>query len=195
MNSLKKLYFWTLSWSESKYSAYGLFLIAFIESSFFPIPPDILLIPLVLGSAQKWFYFATICTIGSVLGGIFGYFIGNLAMETLGQLIISHLGLESKINDYYSAYAAFGPWLVLIGAFTPVPYKVITILSGAMNMNLFVFAILSILGRGARFYAISILLWLFGERIRVFIDKYFNILSVLFVLLLLGGFLALKFLK
>ncbi|MCX7953011.1 MAG: DedA family protein [Deltaproteobacteria bacterium] len=191
---LKNLYNWTLSWAASKYAGWGLFLVAFIESSFFPIPPDALLIPLVLGDEKKWFYFASVCTAGSVLGGLFGYLIGLVAMDTVGQLIFTSLNLQESVESFGRMYASYGNWIVLIAGFTPIPYKVITILSGAMKLDLAVFIIYSLIGRGGRFFLVSALLRIFGSPLRKFIDKYFDLLSVLFVLLLIGGFVALRFL-
>lgn len=192
MQTLKKLYDWTLSWAKSKYSAWGLFLVAFIESSFFPIPPDILLIPLILGDLDKWFLFFAVCTVGSVLGGVFGYAIGLLGMDTVGRAIIELLALSDKVTKFNQMYAEYGSLIVLIGAFTPIPYKVITILSGAMKMNFFSFTLYSVVGRGGRFFLIAVFLRLFGERVKHLIEKYFDLLTLVFMVVLIAGFVVLK---
>lgn len=194
MSALKRLYDWTLSWSKSPYSAWGLFLIAFMESSFFPIPPDILLIPLILGDIQKWSQFASICTFGSVIGGILGYGIGLVSMETVGQAIIDLLALGDKVSKFNDMYNHYGSLIVLVGAFTPIPYKVITILSGAMRLNFIQFTLYSIIGRGGRFFLIAIFLRVFGEKVRNLIEKYFDLLTIIFVVILIVGFVFLKLL-
>lgn len=194
MKILKRLYFWTLSWADSQYSSLGLFLVAFIESSVFPIPPDILLIPLVLGRPEKWFMLCSICTFGSVLGGLLGYGIGFFAMETVGNKIVDFLNLEIAVQNFFVWYEKYGDKIVLIGGFTPVPYKVITLLSGAVKLDVFTFIVYSLIGRAGRFFLLGVLLWFFGERIKAFIDRYFNILTIIFMILLIGGFFALKFL-
>jgi len=195
MSCLRRLYDWTLSWGESNYALVALFLISFAESSFFPIPPDVLLIPLVLGAPQRWFLIATVCLAGSVLGGLAGYGIGFGAMETVGAWIISTLQLESSVEAFKSKYNQWGDWIVFIAGFSPIPYKVVTILSGAMRMDISSFVFFSIVGRGARFYVVSVLLYFFGNPIRKFIEKYFNLFTIIFVLLLVGGFLVVKFVK
>lgn len=194
MRALKRLYDWTLSWSKSPYSAWGLFLIAFMESSFFPIPPDILLIPLILGDIQKWLQFASICTFGSVIGGILGYGIGLVSMDTLGQAIVDFLALDDKVSKFNDMYNHYGSLIVLVGAFTPIPYKVITILSGAMRLNFIQFTLYSIIGRGGRFFLIAIFLRVFGEKVRNLIEKYFDLLTIIFVVILIVGFVVLKLL-
>jgi membrane protein YqaA with SNARE-associated domain len=132
---------------------------------------------------------------GSVLGGLAGYGIGFGAMETVGAWIISTLQLESSVEAFKSKYNQWGDWIVFIAGFSPIPYKVVTILSGAMRMDISSFVFFSILGRGARFYVVSVLLYFFGNPIRKFIEKYFNLLTIIFVLLLVGGFLVVKFVK
>ncbi len=194
MRILKYLYTWTLSWADSKYSAFGLFFVAFIESSFFPIPPDVLLIPLILGRLDNWFKLCVICSVGSVAGAVFGYLIGYLAMESVGNYIIELLRLESAKEQFFLWYERYGVLIVLIGAFTPIPFKVITILSGAVGLNILVFILYSFVGRAGRFFLIGIMLRIFGAKIKELIEKYFDLLSILFVLLLIGGFIALKFL-
>jgi membrane protein YqaA with SNARE-associated domain len=191
----RRLYNWVLHWAETPHGAVALFLLSFAESSFFPIPPDVLLIALVLGARAKWARFALLCTLGSVLGGIAGYGIGLGLMESVGKPIIRFYQAERHYADVEQLYAKYDYWIVFIAAFTPIPYKVFTIASGAFHMNLLGFALVSAVGRGARFFIVSVLLYYFGPPMRRFIDRYFNLLCVLFVLLLIGGFAVLKFIK
>lgn len=189
---LRQIYNWVLHWAETPYGASALFLIAFVESSFFPIPPDVLLIALVLGSRKKWFKFAAICTLGSALGGLFGYLIGMTLMDTIGVRIISFYHAEEYYKKVTEWYAIYDYWIVFIAAFSPIPYKVFTIASGAFHMNAVGFFFVSLIGRGARFIIVSALLYKFGEPIKRLIDKYFDLLCIIFVLLLIGGFLVIK---
>jgi membrane protein YqaA with SNARE-associated domain len=191
----RRIYDWVLHWADTPYGAAALFLLAFAESSFFPIPPDVLLIALVLGARQRWLRYAVICTVASALGGIAGYGIGLAFMDTIGQRIIAFYHAERYYEQVTEWYRTYDYWIVFIAALTPIPYKVFTIASGAFHMNLLGFVAVSIVGRGARFFAVSLLLYWFGPPMRRFIDKYFNLLCVVFVVLLVGGFAALKYLK
>jgi membrane protein YqaA with SNARE-associated domain len=188
----RRLYDWVLHWAETPHGAFALFLLAFAESSFFPVPPDVLLIALVLGARQRWWRLASFCTIGSVLGGIAGYGIGAGLMETVGHPIIRFYRAESYYERVNTLYAQYDYWVVFTAAFTPIPYKVFTIASGAFGMNLFGFVGLSFVGRGARFFLVAGLLRLFGRPLRNFIERYFDLLSLVFVVLLVGGFAVLK---
>lgn len=187
------MYDWVLHWAHTPHGAVALFLLAFAESSFFPIPPDVLLIALVLGARTRWFRLALNCTVASVLGGIAGYAIGLGLMDTVGQKIIAFYHAEkhyAKVTDWYQAYDF---WIVFAAAFTPIPYKVFTIASGAFHMNILAFAAVSFVGRGMRFFIVAWLLHRFGEPIRRFIDKYFNLLCIAFMVLLLGGFALIRY--
>ncbi len=188
----RRLYDWVLHWSETPYGPAALFFIAFIESSFFPIPPDVLLIALALGAPKKAFQFAFMCTIGSVLGGIFGYFIGFAFFDLIGHRILEFYGMLDKFSDIRILYNQYGVWIVGIAGFTPIPYKVFTIASGVFQMNFIPFVIVSFFTRGARFFIVSGLIWKFGMHIKKFIDRYFDVLSVAFVIILLLGFAAAK---
>ena len=170
-----------------------MFLLSFAESSFFPIPPDVLLIALVLGARKRWFKFAAICTAGSVIGGIAGYYIGIALMDTVGRPIIDFYHAREHWDKVHRLYTEYGVWIVFVAAFTPIPYKVFTIASGAFELNLPAFCVVSAVGRGARFFIVATLLYLFGPPMKRFIDKYFDWLALAFVVLLVGGFVAIKF--
>ena len=192
---LKRLYQKTLSLAGHKQADKWLFGISFIESSVFPIPPDILLIPMCLEKRNKAFYYAGICTIASVLGGILGYVIGMFFWATLGDPLIIFYGLEDKFALFQSEFAANGFWYVVVFGLTFFPYKVITIASGLVAMDPFLFIIASLLSRGLRFYIEASLLWKFGERIRGFVEKRLAMsvsIAVLLVVVLVFGY---KFFK
>ena len=167
--------------------------VAFVESSVFPLPPDIMLIPMVLAERRKAWLFAAIATIASVLGGIFGYVIGYFLFDTVGQPILNFYGYGHKFEEFAARYNDYGAWIVFIAGVTPFPYKVITIASGVTHLNFFVFMIASVVARGIRFFALTALLYWFGPPIKSFIDRYFGILSVVFVVLLVGGFVLIKY--
>lgn len=189
------LYDWVLHWADTPYGAVALFALAFAESSFFPIPPDVLLIALVLGARQRWARLALICTAGSVVGGVAGYGIGAGLMETVGHPIIRFYHAEAYYARVQTLYQQYDYWVVFTAAFTPIPYKVFTIASGAFDMNLLGFVGVSFVGRGARFFLVAALLWLFGRPLRDFIERYFDLLSLLFLVLLVGGFVILKWVR
>jgi len=202
MKIVRKLYDWVLHWANTKYGAIALFLLAFAESSFFPIPPDALLIALVLGAQTKAFKFAANCTAGSILGALLGYAIGHFlwwtpSNEFTGIASFFFTNIPSftpeafyKIQGMYEQYDF---WIIFTAGFTPIPYKIITISSGAFNINIVMFIIASVVSRGARFFLVAFLIWKFGPQIKSFIDKYFNWLAIAFTVLLIGGFLVIKY--
>ena len=194
MNFLKRIYNWTLEKAQHKNAKWYLSLISFVESSFFPIPPDILLIPMALASKANALFYAFICTLFSVLGGILGYVIGYFFYNSVGIYIVDFYHLENSFNIFESYYKEFGILIVLGAGITPFPYKFITIASGVFGLNIFLFIIVSIIGRGLRFYLIAILLYFFGEKIKLIIDKYFNILTIVFFILLVGSVFIIRFL-
>ena len=194
MNFLKKTYNWTLEKAQHKNAKWYLSLISFVESSFFPIPPDILLIPMALASKANALFYAFICTLFSVLGGILGYAIGYFFYNSVGIYIVDFYHLENSFNIFESYYKVFGILIVLGAGITPFPYKFITIASGVFGLNIFLFIIVSIIGRGLRFYLIAILLYFFGEKIKLIIDKYFNVLTIVFFILLVGSVFIIRFL-
>ncbi len=193
-NIIRRLYDWALSWADSPYGSWALGLLAFAESSFFPVPPDVLLIALAVSKPKKSFRFALICSIGSIAGGILGYFLGLKFFQLLGEPILKFYGVMHyyyRIQELYQQYSA---WAVGIAGFTPIPYKVFTIAAGAFKISFLVFLIASTVSRSARFFLVSALIWKFGEKIKKTIDKYFNLVTIIFVLLLVGGFLIIKYL-
>ena len=189
---LRRLYDWVLHWAETPYGSWALFLLAFCESSFFPIPPDVLLIALGVALPKKALRYAWICSVGSVLGGCLGYLIGWQFMANLGQRIIAFYGLSQKVAYIQSLYMAYDAWAIGIAGFTPIPYKVFTISAGAFQINFSVFVIASIVSRSARFFLVGGLLYIFGAKIQAFIDRYFNMLAVAFTVLLVAGFVIIK---
>ena len=192
MNLLRYLYNWTIKKAEHKYSSLVLGIVAFTESSFFPIPPDILLIPMIIAKRTKAWMYAFICTFSSILGGLLGYAIGYFFYNSLGVLIIEAYHLSNSFNEFESYYNEYGILIVLGAGFTPFPFKFITIASGVFNLNILLFIITSIIARGLRFYLLASLLFVFGEKIKIFIDKYFNSLAILFFILLVGSVLLIK---
>ncbi len=194
MNFLKKTYNWTLEKAQHKNAKWYLSLISFAESSFFPIPPDILLIPMALACKARALFYAFMCTLFSVLGGILGYAIGYFFYNSVGIYIVDFYHLENSFNIFENYYKEFGILIVLGAGITPFPYKFITIASGVFGLNIFLFIIFSIIGRGLRFYLTAILLYFFGEKIKLIIDKYFNILSIVFFILLVGSVFIIRFL-
>ena len=195
MNIVKRLYDWVLSWSESRWGALALFVLAFAESSFFPIPPDVLLIALCIGATAKSFRFAAICLAGSVLGALVGYTIGHFAWQTpsgeftaLANFFFEHVFTIEQFNEVKALYDQYDFWVVFTAGFTPLPYKLITISGGLFSINLPMFFVASVVSRGLRFFIFAALIWKFGAPIKSFIDKYFNILAILFTVLLVGSF-------
>ncbi len=209
---MRSLYDWVLKWSHSKNSQAALFIIALAEASFFPVPPDALLIALCMGDHKKWYRFAIICTVGSVLGGILGYLIGQYAFVLVGESMMSLTASLSgtspeelmKIAQHWFNEKEIwgvkvGPWAVGIAGFTPIPYKVFTIAAGFFKMSFLPFVFASIVARALRFFVVSGLIGImykkYGNKIQEFIDKYFNLLAVAFIVLLFLGFFALKLIK
>jgi membrane protein YqaA with SNARE-associated domain len=195
-NIVRRLYDWVLHWAETPYGTPALATLSFAESSFFPVPPDVLLIALNMGKPKKAFYYALVCSIASVLGGMLGYFIGMALWSGLSSFFFSYIPgftpeIFAKVQTMYNEY---GFAAVLIAGFTPIPYKVFTIASGVFGMNFPMFVLASVISRSARFFIVSTLIFFFGEPIKKFIDKYFNLLSAAFVVLLILGFVAIKYL-
>lgn len=189
---LKRLYEWVLQLGERKGGAYALSFVSFVEASVFPIPPDPLLIALCLGKPAKALYFGIICSIFSVLGAIAGYYIGWGLWELVNTFFFNHI-ITLEAFEYVNRKYADNAFLAILGAaFTPIPFKVFTVTAGVFKINLFIFVIACAIGRSARFMLLSVLILVFGQKIKVFIDKYFNILAMLFFVLLVLGFFILK---
>ena len=193
MKLLRRLYDYTMNLAASPYAVWALAAVAFVESSVFPIPPDVLLIPMILAARMKAFHYAFIATIASVLGGLAGYGIGWGLWEVVGQPVLEFYGAMDKFAEFKDGYNEYGVLIVFIAGLTPFPYKVITIASGAFGMDLLPFLVASLLARGGRFFIVSALLWRFGEPIRIFIEKYLGLLTIAFCVLLVGGFVVLKY--
>ena len=191
---LRRLYDWTLHIAAHKHAAWWLAVISFVESSVFPIPPDVALMPMCIANRDKAFRYAFICTASSVVGGLFGYAIGYYLFESIGKHILDFYGLTHEFEVFKGKFNHWGAWIVFVSGCAPIPYKVITIASGVTNLNLLTFTIASIAGRAFRFYLVAGLLWKYGMPIQVFIEKYLEHLTILFFVLLIGGFIALKYL-
>lgn len=189
---IRTLYNWTMHLGESRYAIYALAVIAFIESSVFPIPPDVLLIPMIIALPRRAFFIAFVATIASVLGGMFGYYIGAVLFESIGRPLLEFYGMTAKFAQFRQSYNEYGAWAVLIAGVTPFPFKVITILSGSTGLDFGVFVLSSVIARAARFFIIAALLWKFGIPIRTFIEKRLGLVLTLTLALLVGGFVAIK---
>lgn len=193
---IRRLYHWTVSWAERPGGAWALFIIAFTESSFFPIPPDVLLLALCFGAREKWRRYALICTAGSVLGGIAGWAIGWGLREPVAIPLMNLFDGEGKYQERIELwYEAYGFWGILLAAITPIPYKVFTVFSGMMNYSLPVLIAASIIGRGFRFFVVAATVRYFGQRFRPFIEKNLEWCFVAFGILLVGGILAIKLMR
>jgi membrane protein YqaA with SNARE-associated domain len=192
---LRKCYDWTINWAKTKYAGWALFLIAFAESSFFPVPPDVLLIPMVIAERKKWFQTALICSVGSVLGALLGYFIGYQFYELIGQKIVDLYNLQGAVDVVSAKYHEHAFIAIFTAAFTPIPFKVFTIVAGLVKISIISLIVASAIGRSARFFIVAGLIRIFGEKIQYFIEKYFNLLTIVFTILLIGGFASIKILS
>jgi membrane protein YqaA with SNARE-associated domain len=191
---LHGMYEWTMAQAAAPYALWMLALVSFVESSVFPIPPDVLLIPMVLAMLDRAWLIAGVCTIASVAGGYLGYAIGALLFETLGRTILELYGYAPQFAEFRASYNAWGAWIVFFAGLTPFPYKVITIASGVTGLDLVTFGVASVFGRGMRFFAVAALLWWFGPPIKRFIEQNLGWLTIAFFVLLFGGFLLIRLL-
>ena len=194
MGWVRRLYDWVLGWADTPYGAPALFILAFAESSFFPIPPDVLLIALAVAVPTRAFRFALICTAGSVAGGVAGYAIGVYGWEAIGKPIVDAYHGQPVMDKIQAWYSEYGFWGTLAAAITPIPYKVFTLASGVFSINFSVFVLASVLSRGLRFFLVAALVYHFGPAIERFITLHFNRLAICFGVLFLVGFLAIEFL-
>lgn len=191
---IRKLYDWTMSLADSKHALWALFIVSFAESSVFPIPPDVLMIPMIIARPSKAWLIAAVALVGSVLGALLGYYIGFGLFESVGRPVLEFYGKDAYFDEFAVKYNEWGAWAVLMAGVTPFPFKVITILSGTTGLNFAVFVVASIIARGLRFFIVAGLLWKFGAPIRDFIERRLGLMFALFVVLLLGGFYVVKFL-
>ena len=191
---LRRLYDWVIRLAGHPRAVPAMGAVSFMESSFFPIPPDVMLVPMVLANRAKAFYIAAVCTVTSVLGGLLGYAIGYYFFQTIGAWVVKTYGLESGMEAFRASFEQYGIWIILIKGLTPIPYKLVTIACGAAHFDLFTFVWASILTRGARFFLVAALLWRFGEPIRAFIEQRLTLLTWLFLIALIGGFVAFRYL-
>ena len=190
----RRLYDWMMKMAEHPKAVWALSAVSFAESSFFPLPPDMMLIPMVLAKRAKAFIYASYATIASVLGGMLGYAIGYFLFDMIGQPVLNFYGYGDKFGSFAAQYNEWGAWIVLMAGITPFPYKVITIASGVTGLAFPVFLIASIVARSIRFFAVSAMLYWFGPQIRSFIERYFGLVTIIFFVLLFGGFILIKLL-
>ncbi len=191
---LRGVYDWTLRLAAHKRAEWALAGVSFVESSVFPIPPDVLLMPMVLADRSKAWRLATIATISSVIGGFLGYAIGYFLFEALGKPILEFYHVMSKYDELKLAFDEYGAWIIIMKGWTPIPYKFLTITSGALQFDLLAFTVASVISRSMRFFLVAGLLWAFGPPIRNFVEKRLGLMTTLFVVILVGGFVAIKYL-
>ncbi|RVT83922.1 DedA family protein [Rhodobacteraceae bacterium CCMM004] len=191
---IRALYDWTLRLAESRHAMWALAIVAFLESSVFPIPPDVLMIPMILARPSRAFVIAGLATVASVTGGLAGYWIGSGLFEQVGRPVLEFYGKTAYFEEFSETYNAWGAWAVLVAGVTPFPFKVITILSGATGLSLPIFVVASIAARGLRFFLVAALLWKFGAPIRDFIERRLGLVFTVFMVLLVGSFVLLRYL-
>ena len=191
---IRRLYDWVIGLAGHRHAVPAMGAVSFLESSFFPIPPDVMLVPMVLARRDKAWTIATVCTVASVLGGLMGYAIGYYLFETIGAWVVKLYSLQGALDNFRAGFERYGVWIILVKGLTPIPYKLVTIASGAAHFDLFTFVWASVLTRGARFFLVAALLWKFGEPIRAFIEKRLTLLTWLFFIALVGGFVAFRYL-
>jgi len=191
-NFLKRLYDWVTHWAQTPHANGALFTIAVAESSFFPIPPDVLLITMGVSQPKKGFFYATLCTLGSVLGAILGYFIGWQFMALIGEKIIHLYGLSYKYLQVQHLYRNYDVWAIALGGFTPLPYKLFTISAGAFKINFLSFVIVSLVARGLRFFLVGGVFYIWGQQVQKIIEKYLNWLATGFATLVILGYICIK---
>jgi membrane protein YqaA with SNARE-associated domain len=191
---LRRLYDWTLSLAAKPSAPYALAAVSFAESSFFPIPPDVMLVPMMLARPDRAWFYALVCTVASVIGGVMGYMIGLLLYDSIGAWLFQLYGLTEGAETFRQAYGEYGHWVILLKGLTPIPYKLVTITSGFAGYSLFWFVVLSIITRGARFFFIALLMTRFGPTIKSFIDRHFNAVAAGAIVAIVGGFVAFRYL-
>jgi membrane protein YqaA with SNARE-associated domain len=191
---LRRLYDWTLSLAARPSAPYALAAVSFAESSFFPVPPDVMLVPMMLARPDRAWTYALICTLTSVVGGVLGYLIGLFLYDSIGSWLFQVYGLTEGAETFRHSYAEYGHWVILLKGLTPIPYKLVTITSGFAGYSLFWFVVLSVITRGARFFVIALLMTRFGPVIKSLIDRHFNLIAAVALVALVGGFVAFRYL-
>ena len=187
---LRRLYDWCIAAADKPYATWLMGAVSFVESSFFPIPPDVMLIPMSLARPDKAWYYATVCTLTSVAGGVLGYFIGAVLYDSVGLWLIQLYGYGNKVEAFRQAYAQWGAWIILIKGVTPIPYKIVTIASGFAGYNIFMFVLLSLVARGMRFYLLAFLLNRYGAKARAIIEERLTFWVTLGAIVLVAGIIA-----
>jgi membrane protein YqaA with SNARE-associated domain len=191
---LKGLYDWLLRLAAGRHAVAALAAVAFVESSFFPLPPDILLIPMALAKPRRAWWFAAVCTVSSVAGGFLGYAIGYYLFDAIGRPVLEFYGAMGRYEALKQAFADWGAWIIILKGMTPIPYKLVTIASGVAKFDLLTFAVASLISRSLRFFLLAALLWAFGDRVREFIEKRLMLVTTVFAASLVGGFFVLRYL-
>ncbi|KGB82641.1 MAG: DedA family protein [Confluentimicrobium sp.] len=191
---IRRLYDWTISLAEHRHALWALAFVAFIESSVFPIPPDVLMVPMIIARPSRAWLIASVALVASVLGGLLGYYIGFGLFESVGRPVLEFYGKDAYFEEFRARYNEWGAWAVLIAGVTPFPFKVITILSGSTGLNFGIFVVASIVARGFRFFIVAALLWKFGPPVRDFIEKRLGVVFTVLMLLFFGGFAMVKYL-
>jgi membrane protein YqaA with SNARE-associated domain len=187
---LRKMYDWCVAAAGKPYAMWLLGVVSFVESSFFPIPPDAMLIPMALARPNRAFTYATVCTVTSVAGGVLGYAIGALLYDSVGQWLISIYGYGAKVEAFRESYRQWGAWIIVLKGLTPIPYKIVTITSGLAGYPLVPFILLSIVARGMRFYAVAALIYFYGDRARAIIEERLGLWATLLAILIVVGIVA-----
>src|SRR5579863_7482835 len=187
---LRRLYDWCIDAAGKPHASWILGAVSFAESSFFPCPPDVMLIPMALARPDRAWFFATVCTLTSVAGGLLGYFIGSALYDSVGLWLVQLYGYGDKMEAFRAAYAQYGAWIILLKGLTPIPYKLVTITSGFANFNIWLFVVLSVVARGGRFFFVAVLLNRYGEWIRVRIEKHLGLWVSLGAGVLVAGFIV-----
>jgi membrane protein YqaA with SNARE-associated domain len=190
---LRRLYDWTIALAGKRYAETALFCVAFAESSFFPLPPDLILIPMTLARRKRAWRYAAICTVASVLGGLVGYAIGYFMLEAVGRPILRFYGATDQYHHLKEMFDQWGVWIILIKGMTPIPYKLVTITAGALNFALAPFVLASLISRAVRFFLVAGLIWKFGEPIRHFLEKRLELVTTAFLVLLVAGFFVIRY--
>ncbi len=191
---IRPLYDWTMRQAGRKNAVWALAGVSFIESSLFPIPPDVLLIPMVLANRNRAWFLAAVCTLASVIGGWLGYAIGYYLFETLGRQVLTFYHAMAHYDEFKAGFDRWGLWIIIIKGATPIPFKLVTIASGAFKFSLLWFTVAAVISRSMRFFLVAGLLWKFGDPIRIFVERRLTLLTSLFVAALVGGFLAVRYL-